>query len=43
MAICAKFDLETRQFDIMNTFTNSTLNETVYYEMLKDFKHHGWC
>ena len=26
MAICAKFDLETRQFDAVNAFTNSDLD-----------------
>jgi len=43
MAICAKFDLETRQFDAVNAFTNSDLDETIYCEMPKGFKRRGWC
>ena len=38
MAIYARFDLETRQFDAVNTFTNSTLDETVYCHMSKGFR-----
>ena len=38
MAICAKFDLETRQFDAVNAFTNSDLDKTIYCEMPKGFK-----
>ena len=43
MAICAKFDLETRQFDAVNAFTNSDLDETVYCHMPKGFRRRGWC
>ena len=41
MAICAKFDLKTRQFNAVNAFTNSDLDETIYYEMPKGFKRQG--
>ena len=41
IAICAKFDLETRQFDAVNAFTNSDLDETIYYKMPKGFKRRG--
>jgi len=43
MAICTRFDLETRQFDAVNAFTNSTLDETVYCHMPKGFRRRGWC
>ena len=43
MAICAKFDLETRQFDAVNAFTNSDLDKTVYCHMPKGFRRRGWC
>ena len=42
MAIYAKFNLETRQFDAVNTFTNSDLNETIYYEIPKGYRRRGW-
>ena len=41
IAIYAKFDLETRQFDAVNTFTNNDLDETVYYEIPKGFRRRG--
>src|SRR5437667_12760020 len=37
MAICARFDLKTHQFDAVNAFTNSTLDETIYCHMPKGF------
>ena len=43
MVICAKFDLETHQFDAVNAFTNSNLDEIVYYHMPKGFRRRGWC
>ena len=30
MAIIAAFDLETRQYDAINTFINSKINEEIY-------------
>jgi len=41
MAICAKFDLKTRQFNAANAFTNSNLDKTIYYEIPKGFKRQG--
>ena len=41
MAIYAKFDLKTRQFNAVNAFINSDLDETIYYEMPKGFKRQG--
>ena len=38
IAIYARFNLETRQFDAVNAFTNSDLDETVYCEMPKGFR-----
>jgi Reverse transcriptase (RNA-dependent DNA polymerase) len=32
MAISAAFDLEASQFDAINAFVNSDLNEEIYYQ-----------
>ena len=43
MAITAAFDLETRQYDAVNAFTNSALDEVVYCECPKGFEQPGMC
>lgn len=42
MAITAKFDLEARQLDAVNAFTNSTLDESIYVQFPDGFKEAGW-
>jgi hypothetical protein len=42
MAIAAKFQLEARQLDAVNAFTNSLLDEEVYIRCPDGFKRHGW-
>lgn len=42
MAIAAKFDLEARQLDAVNAFTNSTLDESIYVQFPDGFKEAGW-
>ena len=43
MAITAAFDLEARQFDAVNAFTNSQMDETVYIEFPDKYKMPGYC
>ena len=43
MAIAAAHDLETMQFDAINAFTNSDLDETVYIEFPDGFGTAGMC
>ena len=38
MAIMAAFDLEARHYDVVNAFTNSTLDETVYCHCPEGYK-----
>ena len=38
MAVTAAFNLEAWQFDAVNAFINSELDETVYCEFLEGFK-----
>ncbi|PWI64064.1 hypothetical protein PCL_00025 [Purpureocillium lilacinum] len=42
MAITAKFDLEARQLDAVNAFTNSKLDESIYVQFPDGFKESGW-
>jgi hypothetical protein len=42
MAITAKFDLDTRQLDAVNAFTNSILDEDVYVHFPGGFHRRGW-
>jgi len=42
MAITAKFDLETRQLDAVNAFTNSFLDEDIYVKFPDGYKRRGW-
>ncbi|KJZ69437.1 hypothetical protein HIM_11166 [Hirsutella minnesotensis 3608] len=42
MAITAKFDLETRQLDAVNAFTNSLLDEDVYVQFPDGYRRKGW-
>ena len=42
MAITAKFDLDTRQLDAVNAFTNSVLDEDVYVYFPDGFHRRGW-
>lgn len=42
MAITAKFDLETRQLDAINAFTNSLLDEDVYVQFPDGYRRRGW-
>lgn len=43
MAIAAAFDLEAKQMDVVNAFTNSELDETVYCDCLEGFGEDGFC
>src|SRR5918999_5272708 len=43
MAIAAAFDLEIFQYDAVNAFTNSTLDETVYCECPQGFEQSDQC
>ncbi len=43
MAITAKFDLETRQLDAINAFTNSVLDEDVYVQFPDGYRRRGWA
>ena len=43
IAIMAVFGLEARQYDIVNEFINSTLNETVYCSCPEGYKVDGSC
>ncbi|KJZ69618.1 hypothetical protein HIM_10981 [Hirsutella minnesotensis 3608] len=42
MAITAKFDLETRQLDAVNAFTNSFLDEDVFVMFPDGYHRQGW-
>jgi Reverse transcriptase (RNA-dependent DNA polymerase)/Pol polyprotein, beta-barrel domain len=42
MAIAARWNLEARQCDAVNAFTNSLLDEIVYIKCPDGFKHEGW-
>ena len=42
MAIAAKFNLETRQLNAVNAFTNSLLDEDVYIQFPDGYKRNGW-
>ncbi|KAJ6436596.1 hypothetical protein O9K51_10838 [Purpureocillium lavendulum] len=42
MAITAKFDMETRQLDAINAFTNSVLDEDVYVQFPDGYRRRGW-
>lgn len=37
MAITAAFNLEIKQYDAVNAFINSNLNEKIYYFYLEEF------
>jgi hypothetical protein len=41
MAITARFNLETRQLDVINAFVNCDLDEIVYIRLLPGFKKPG--
>jgi hypothetical protein len=43
MAIMAAFDLEARQYDAVNAFTNSTLDEVVHCACLEGYAIEGVC
>ena len=43
MTIIVVFNLEAHQFDIVSTFTNSKLDETVYCKYSKSFHQPGKC
>lgn len=42
MAITAKFDLETRQLDVVNAFTTSFLDENIDTMFPDGYKRRGW-
>jgi hypothetical protein len=42
MAITAKFDLENRQLDAINAFTNSYLDEDIHIKFPDGYERHGW-
>ncbi|KAK7583642.1 hypothetical protein V3481_012924 [Fusarium oxysporum f. sp. vasinfectum] len=42
MAITAKFDLETRQLDAVNAFTNSLIDEDIYVLFPDGYSRRGW-
>ena len=41
IAMAAAFNLEIRQYDAVNTFTNAKLNKPVYCYCLKGFNQNG--
>src|SRR5271169_3715636 len=43
MAVAAYFDLEMRQFDAVNAFTNSNIDEEVYVQYPEGFQSSGQC
>jgi hypothetical protein len=43
MAITAYFDLDTKQLDAINAFTNSWINEEVYVQCVDGYKEQGKC
>src|SRR6266446_7625868 len=42
MAIAAAFDLEIRQYNAVNAFTNAKLSKLVYYYCLEGFGQDGY-
>jgi Reverse transcriptase (RNA-dependent DNA polymerase) len=43
ISITAAFDLEIRQYDAVNAFTNSILNEEIYCQALEGFECIDYC
>ncbi len=43
MAIAAYFDLNIQQFDVINTFTNTTINELIYVRYPDGYHVLGHC
>jgi Reverse transcriptase (RNA-dependent DNA polymerase) len=43
ISVTAAFDLEIRQYDAVNAFTNSTLNEEIYCQAPEGFERVGYC
>ena len=43
MAITAAFNLEARQFDAVNAFTNNQINKIIYIEFPDEYKMPGYC
>jgi len=43
MAVTAAFDLEAKQLDAVNAFTNSKLDEIVYCDCPEGFEQLGYC
>jgi hypothetical protein len=43
LALVSAFDLDTHQFDAVNAFLNSLLDETVITEMPEGFRQSGYC
>ena len=41
MAIAATFNLEIRQYDAVNTFTNAKLSKPIYCYCIKGFNQNG--
>ena len=41
LALIAKFDLETMQFDAVNTFVHTDLNKTVFMRMPPRYSKNG--
>jgi len=41
MALIAKFDLETRQLDAVNAFTNSPLDEEIFVDWPLGYKNNS--
>jgi len=42
MALACYFDLEMKQFDAVNAFTNAQLDEKIYIQYLEGFKKPRW-
>jgi len=43
IATAAKWDLELRQYDAVNAFTNGQMDELIYVWYPDGFKRDGWC
>jgi hypothetical protein len=43
MAITAYFDLDTKQLDAINAFTNSRIDEEVYVRYADSYEEQGKC
>ena len=41
MAIVARFNLELKQYDAVNTFINTQLEDTIYIQMPPGYKNPG--